>query len=56
MFADKRLKAVGYAPEYGVDHPIPWVDGYSSFNDQRANFFESNVVNYSKGSLKDEEF
>jgi ribonucleoside-diphosphate reductase beta chain len=54
--ADKRLEAVGYAPEYNVKHPIPWVDGYASFNDQRANFFESNVVNYSKGSIDFDDF
>ena len=49
--ADRRLEAVGYKPEYNVKHPIPWVDGYASFNDQRTNFFEGNVVNYSKGSI-----
>lgn len=38
--ADRRLEAVGYKAEYGTKHPIPWVDGYSSFNDQRTNFFE----------------
>ena len=54
--ADKRLVAVGYEPEYGVSHPISWVDGYASFNDQRANFFESNVVNYSKGSINFDDF
>ena len=54
--ADKRLEAVGYKPEYNVKHPIPWVDGYASFNDQRANFFESNVVNYSKGSIDFDDF
>ena len=55
--ADKRLDAVGYKPEYNVKHPIPWVDGYASFNDQRTNFFEGNVVNYSKGSISfDEDF
>jgi ribonucleoside-diphosphate reductase beta chain len=54
--ADKRLIAIGYSPEYNVSHPIPWVDGYSSFNDQRTNFFEGNVVNYSKGSLDFEDF
>ena len=53
---DRRLEAVGYAPEYGVKHPIPWVDGYSSFNDQRTNFFEGNVVNYSKGSIDFDDF
>ena len=54
--ADRRLEAIGYKPEYGVTHPIPWVDGYASFNDQRANFFESNVVNYSKGSIDFDDF
>lgn len=54
--ADKRLEAVGYAAEYGVKHPIPWVDGYASFNDQRTNFFEGNVVNYSKGSIDFDDF
>lgn len=54
--ADKRLEAVGYKPEYNVSNPIPWVDGYASFNDQRANFFESNVVNYSKGSIDFDDF
>ena len=54
--ADRRLEAVGYEPEYNVKHPIPWVDGYSSFNDQRTNFFEGNVVNYSKGSIDFDDF
>jgi len=54
--ADRRLEAVGYSPEYNVKHPIPWVDGYSSFNDQRTNFFEGNVVNYSKGSIDFDDF
>ena len=53
---DQRLTAVGYEPEYNVKHPIPWVDGYASFNDQRTNFFEGNVVNYSKGSLDFDDF
>jgi ribonucleoside-diphosphate reductase beta chain len=54
--ADRRLEAVGYAPEYNVKHPIPWVDAYSSFNDQRTNFFEGNVINYSKGSINFDDF
>jgi len=54
--ADRRLEAVGYEPEYNVKHPIPWVDGYSSFNDQRTNFFEGNVINYSKGSIDFDDF
>ena len=54
--ADKRLVAIGYEPECNVSHPIPWVDGYASFNDQRTNFFEGNVVNYSKGSIDFDDF
>lgn len=54
--ADRRLEAVGYKPEYNTKHPIPWVDGYASFNDQRTNFFEGNVVNYSKGSIDFDDF
>lgn len=54
--ADRRLEAVGYKPEFNVKHPIPWVDGYASFNDQRTNFFEGNVVNYSKGSINFDDF
>lgn len=53
--ADKRLAAIGYKAEFNVKHPIPWVDGYASFNEQRTNFFEGNVVNYSKGSLESTE-
>ncbi len=54
--ADKRLEAVGYKAEYNSSNPIPWVDGYASFNDQRTNFFEGNVVNYSKGSIDFDDF
>ena len=54
--ADRRLEAVGYKAEYNVKHPIPWVDGYASFNEQRTNFFEGNVVNYSKGSIDFDDF
>ena len=54
--ADRRLEAVGYKAEYNVPHPIPWVDGYASFNDQRTNFFEGNVANYSKGSISFDDF
>lgn len=54
--ADRRLEAVGYKPEYNVSHPLKWVDGFSSFNDQRGNFFEANIVNYSKGSIDFDDF
>ncbi len=54
--ADERLKAVGMEKLYNVAHPIKWVDNFSSFNDQKTNFFEGNVTNYSKGSLDLDDF
>jgi ribonucleoside-diphosphate reductase beta chain len=54
--ADKRLVAVGFEPMYNVSNPIPWVDGFASFNEQRTNFFEGNVTNYSKGSIDFDDF
>lgn len=54
--ADQRLKAIGMDTLYNVEHPIKWVDGFSKFNDQKTNFFEGNVTNYSKGSLDLDDF
>ena len=54
--ADQRLNAVGLDKLYNVDHPIKWVDNFSKFNDQKTNFFEGNVTNYSKGSLDFDDF
>jgi ribonucleoside-diphosphate reductase beta chain len=54
--ADERLTAVGLNPIYNVQHPIKWVDNFSKFNDQKTNFFEGNVANYSKGSLDMDDF
>ncbi len=55
--ANDRLKAVGMKPLYnGIEHPIKWVDNFSKFNDQKTNFFEGNVTNYSKGSLTFDDF
>lgn len=55
--ADERLNAVGYEKIYNVENPIKWIDGFSKFNDQKTNFFEGTVTNYSKGSLSfDDEF
>lgn len=53
---DDRLRAVGYQKIYGVAHPIKWVDDFSKFNEQKTNFFEGNVSNYSKGSLSFDDF
>ena len=49
--ADDRLTSVGFEKIYNVDNPIKWVDDFSKFNDQKTNFFEATVANYSKGSL-----
>lgn len=54
--ADRRLKAVGFEKIYNKEHPIKWVDNFSNFNDQKTNFFEGNVTNYSKGSLDFDDF
>lgn len=53
---DKRLVAIGLERIYNANHPIKWVEDFSKFNDQRANFFESKVTNYSKGSLSFDDF
>lgn len=53
---DDRLRAVGFEKIYNVSHPIKWVDDFSNFNDQKTNFFEGNVSNYSKGSLSFDDF
>ncbi|MDR1008157.1 MAG: ribonucleotide-diphosphate reductase subunit beta [Campylobacteraceae bacterium] len=53
---DERLKAVGFEKLYNSKHPIKWVDDFSRFNDQKTNFFEGNVSNYSKGSLSFDDF
>jgi len=49
--ADERLSAVGFDKLYNVTNPIKWVDDFAKFNDQKTNFFEGTVTNYSKGSL-----
>ncbi len=54
--ADDRLSSVGMEKLYNVDNPIKWVDDFSKFNDQKTNFFEGTVANYSKGSLNFDDF
>ena len=54
--ADERLSAVGFDTVYNVSHPIKWVDDFAKFNDQKTNFFEGTVTNYSKGSLSFDDF
>lgn len=54
--ADDRLKKIGMPPIYNAKHPIKWVESFSSFNDQKTNFFEGNVTNYAKGSINFDDF
>ncbi|MFK5938171.1 MAG: ribonucleotide-diphosphate reductase subunit beta [Sulfurimonas sp.] len=55
--ADDRLRSVGFEKLYNVTNPIKWVDDFAKFNDQKTNFFEATVSNYSKGSLSfDDDF
>lgn len=54
--ADERLGRVGFSKLYNAKHPIKWVDRFSSFNEQKSNFFESKVTNYSKGSITFDDF
>lgn len=57
FLADERLSVVGFEKIYNVSNPIKWVDAFSKFNDQKTNFFEGTVTNYSKGSLSfDDDF
>lgn len=56
FLADERLRAVKMEPIYNVNNPIKWVDDFSKFNDQKTNFFEGTVTNYSKGSLSFDDF
>jgi len=54
--ADDRLQSVGMDAIYHVENPIKWVDDFAKFNDQKTNFFEGTVTNYSKGSLSFDDF
>jgi ribonucleoside-diphosphate reductase beta chain len=54
--ADDRLTSVGFEKIYNVSNPIKWVDDFARFNDQKTNFFEGTVTNYSKGSLSFDDF
>ena len=51
-----RMRKVGLPQIYNVSHPIKWVDQFSSFNEQKTNFFEGNVTNYAKGSINFDDF
>lgn len=54
--ADTRLRVVGLREIYGSKNPIKWVEQFANFNDQKTNFFEAKVTNYSKGSINFDDF
>jgi len=54
--ADTRLRAVGMKPIYNEVNNLKWLDDFAKFNDQKTNFFEGNVTNYSKGSITFDDF
>ena len=56
FLADDRLSSVGFEKIYNVANPIKWVEDFAKFNDQKTNFFEGTVTNYSKGSLNFDDF
>ena len=53
-----RLKAIGMDKLFDIEdkNPLSWFDSFSSFNEQKTNFFEANVTNYTKGSLNFDDF
>ncbi|TQR60674.1 ribonucleotide-diphosphate reductase subunit beta [Campylobacter troglodytis] len=53
---DQRLVAINLSRIYNAKHPIKWVDDFAKFNDQKSNFFEGKVTNYSKGSISFDDF
>lgn len=48
--SDYRMQQLGFKAEYGVVNPFDWLDWLLSTN-SIENFFETNTVNYSKGSM-----
>jgi ribonucleoside-diphosphate reductase beta chain len=57
--ADQRMYVIrnaGFKKIYGVDHSLKWIDSFSSINSQKANFFESTPLAYSKGTLEIDDF
>lgn len=54
--AMKLTDALPY-PEVSLkSKPIPWFDKFSEVNNIKSNFFEGNVINYSKGSIDSSDF
>lgn len=59
FLADQRMYVIrnaGFKKIYNVENPIKWVDDFSKFNNQKGNFFETNILNYAKNSLEIDDF
>lgn len=50
--ADRRLQAIGLAPQYGVPNPFPWMSEAVDLNKEK-NFFETRVTEYQTGGTLD---
>ncbi|HEX3099486.1 MAG TPA: ribonucleotide-diphosphate reductase subunit beta, partial [Patescibacteria group bacterium] len=50
--ADRRLAAIGLAPQYGVANPFPWMSEAVDLNKEK-NFFETRVTEYQTGGTLD---
>lgn len=54
--ADERLSKVGMPKLYNAKNTLDWFRSFSSFNNQRTNFFEGKVTNYTKGGVDFDDF
>lgn len=54
--AKERMERVGLPKIYDNKNPIDWVNRFSSFNEQKTNFFEAKVTNYTKGGVDFDDF
>jgi ribonucleoside-diphosphate reductase beta chain len=50
--ADRRLAAIGLAPQYNVPNPFPWMSEAVDLNKEK-NFFETRVIEYQTGGTLD---
>ncbi len=52
---NQRASALGWSPPFegAVKTPYPWFDAFSQLNQQKTDFFEQKVLNYTKSSVLD---
>jgi ribonucleoside-diphosphate reductase beta chain len=52
---NQRLKAIGLEVLYPeiTENPMAWIDGFSSLNQTKTDFFEAKVTNYTKAAAYD---